>query len=1692
MLEFQNSLTIINSATLQCTNGLIINGIVNLGSLDGSTFGTVNFAGEQSLEGTGTITFGGNLRNAINAATSDGDSGTLTVGAGITIDGNEGSLGSIGLPLVNQGIIAADVGGDTLTIRSSNLSNSGTIEAKNGGTLSSVGGSLSNTGIIEANDTATVSLNNSSVTIDSPGILIVQPSASIKVTGSILGKTTDTSVFEPSGTVSLSGAGTSAIPQFFEVMGQDLGNVPAGFNSNFAFGNLSVGHNDYVRLVDLQRNSGSSNPEALYVNTLVVPSGSTLDLNGLKLYYRAGQINGTVTAGSAIPLLGGGPLLLNSFAPGALQAAGEVDNWSFFGRAGQLVDILLHTGSSGTPAPLQPDLGYGQLTLWDPGGKVVNVASSSQSGADASILNLVLPADGTYQVKVQAAPESPAGVGNYVLAAYDAAINDSAVELNQNAYGQLNSPYSQHRWTFAATANAQIKFDLLAAANSSIKFDLTGPGEYVGFVGFSESSDLITLPTSGTYTVTASGSTGAYAFRLDQTSLLTLTLGNSYQGTLAGSGDAQLFQVDVAQAGPFLVALLDQSAVDQDEVYLKLRNPPTRSAYDYRYSGIASATDIVLTSNAAPGTWYVLVYGASVPDSSNYSLTARSSTVVLTGVTPDHYGTGTDIVLTAAGAGFDSGSQVQLVGADGSTYDADSIGPMSGTQLTATFSGDNIPSRIYSVVVTTGTGDSAELPDSLTIHGAAQQQLKTSVIVPFFVGYHQASTLYVDYSNTGTTAIEAPLLLLTATQNGRSAALMTLDPTFAGQGFNTSTLPTGLSNEIQILASGSTPGYLLPGESIQVPVYYAGWEQPWDSTYPPIQFNLSVYTADNGTPIDWSQEESLMRPAGLDDQTWNDLFGLIQVYAGPTWGSYISALSAAVQQSAPSSSATTPTVQQAWQGVLALAAQGGQNPGYKGSTSTDVDTTENGVLFQGIYSGYYVLYQNELRWGGRSHAWRNNNPGNMQNNAFTMSHGSIGQDDGAFAIFPDPTTGWKAMDQRLTSTTVPITEGKYKGQLYPNLTIADAIESWAPSSAGNNTTQYQADVQAALDQYGIDDTVVKVKELTAAERNQFEVAIAIDEGWSDANQPPTSGPQGGYHDPSVSDMSLGPWLVYHRGDPNNPYWVKVLFGDEPPLQNPPGPNPPYFPVPPMGPPGGGGPSPTVGSHDPNASIGPAGFGTSHFITPDTLLPYQVDFENSPSATAPAQLVMITDSLDPNLDWKTLQLTGVGFGDTNIVIPANSQYFATTLPITENGKSFDVEIEIDFSSGTGLLTATIQSIDPSTQLPPDILTGFLPPEDGTGRGMGYISFIVDPRSGLPTGAELHNVALITFDANPAIATNQVNDDDPAEGVDPEKQDLNTIDSGPPTSSVAPLPVTETSSGFTVAWSSTDNPGGSGIAFYNVYVSDDGGPYSLWQTDTTLTSATFTGAYGHTYSFFSTATDNVGNVEETPAAAEATTRIVGSSVTTTTTPKPSENSPTYGDSLTFTVTVAPDPSQPGTPTGSVQFIVDGADLGFPVALTSGIATTPATKKLTAGAHAISAVYSGDSTFTNSPAGDLHLIIAKAPVAVTADNKFKIYGDPDPTLTYTVVGLLNGDVSICHQRRETIHDDRHGSDCRHAPDHRHRRHRSQLHDHRCPRHVNRDSVNLTTTAARDDDPRPTVDQQETPRDPDRRHAERPGERH
>jgi hypothetical protein len=97
-----------------------------------------------------------------------------------------------------------------------------------------------------------------------------------------------------------------------------------------------------------------------------------------------------------------------------------------------------------------------------------------------------------------------------------------------------------------------------------------------------------------------------------------------------------------------------------------------------------------------------------------------------------------------------------------------------------------------------------------------------------------------------------------------------------------------------------------------------------------------------------------------------------------------------------------------------------------------------------------------------------------------------------------------------------------------------------------------------------------------------------------------------------------------------------------------------------------------------------------------------------------------------------------------------------------------------------------------------------------------------------------------------------------------------DTTAPASAIAALPA-QSYAQIPLTWSGEDNAGGSGLAGFDIWVSDNGGPFMRWLERTTLTSAFYPGVSGHTYAFYSTAVDSAGNVEPIPGAADAQTTV-----------------------------------------------------------------------------------------------------------------------------------------------------------------------------------------------------------------------------
>jgi autotransporter-associated beta strand protein len=111
----------------------------------------------------------------------------------------------------------------------------------------------------------------------------------------------------------------------------------------------------------------------------------------------------------------------------------------------------------------------------------------------------------------------------------------------------------------------------------------------------------------------------------------------------------------------------------------------------------------------------------------------------------------------------------------------------------------------------------------------------------------------------------------------------------------------------------------------------------------------------------------------------------------------------------------------------------------------------------------------------------------------------------------------------------------------------------------------------------------------------------------------------------------------------------------------------------------------------------------------------------------------------------------------------------------------------------------------------------------------------------------------------------------------------------------------------------------------------------------------------------------------------TRIVGSTTTVVTS---SVNPSVFGQPITFTATITPVPPFTGNPTGTVTFMEGTAVLGMST-VTNGVATFTTTTALSVGAHSITAVYSGDNSFTGSTSLPLAQTINQASSVTTVSS-------------------------------------------------------------------------------------------------------------
>ena len=272
----------------------------------------------------------------------------------------------------------------------------------------------------------------------------------------------------------------------------------------------------------------------------------------------------------------------------------------------------------------------------------------------------------------------------------------------------------------------------------------------------------------------------------------------------------------------------------------------------------------------------------------------------------------------------------------------------------------------------------------------------------------------------------------------------------------------------------------------------------------------------------------------------------------------------------------------------------------------------------------------------------------------------------------------------------------------------------------------------------------------------------------------------------------------------------------------------------------------TGSQDPNQKSGPGDNPDKIWLNKKNDRAYTIQFENLASASAPAITVEVTDTLDPvKFDLNSFRWGTITIGN-QVIVDLSDIVDKDVIRIIDLPFNSDKVLFIGrYNSESGIISWKMITVDPvNFQTVGGALDGFLPPNTN-GEGAGYIGYRINFNSGVQTGDSITNKATIVFDENDPITTNLY---------------LNRYDPVKPQSNINSLPAITTVDTFHVYVSGSDI--GSGVLFYEVFVSENDAPY-FYYGRTQTSDFEFVGAQNNKYEFYSIAVDNAGNIEDFPS-------------------------------------------------------------------------------------------------------------------------------------------------------------------------------------------------------------------------------------
>lgn len=313
--------------------------------------------------------------------------------------------------------------------------------------------------------------------------------------------------------------------------------------------------------------------------------------------------------------------------------------------------------------------------------------------------------------------------------------------------------------------------------------------------------------------------------------------------------------------------------------------------------------------------------------------------------------------------------------------------------------------------------------------------------------------------------------------------------------------------------------------------------------------------------------------------------------------------------------------------------------------------------------------------------------------------------------------------------------------------------------------------------------------------------------------------------------------------------------------------------------------------------GPQAYGSEQFVPVGQRLPYTIRFD-SPASPVSTHEIRIVSQLDADLDARSFRLGDLRIGDLQVHLPADRGSFQGDFDF-RHSRRYILRVSATIEMGSRTAIWLLQAINPeSGEILRDPNRGLLPPGAAIGSG-GFVSFSVVTGEGLTTGTILEAQARVLYDNVPPQDTAVLRQ---------------TIDARAPQTTISAAQTAPGSSNYQVQWSAQDDAGGSGVKHVTVYVSKDGGDYTIWLSRTLESVAIYQGEAGHTYEFLALATDHAGNRERV-----SLNRLV-----------PDDGSrPDVGNTPDVGTSTPPDPPPPPPPALPTNPLFTAALAGIPTA-------------------------------------------------------------------------------------------------------------------------------------------------------------------